>query len=233
MIKDIIIHDVGRGREYCGGFSWSLWEVFGDFQLRVTVSRLASISAIPLAPKEDWNYIDCLMIGRRLAMKPCYLMFLVLFCPVYVNAIAQQCSAGLQDHFAGVNARGDQGMGFSHEKTTHHFHLLADGGAIEIQSNEPTDAATQEAVRQHLAMIAVRFSQGDFAIPMFIHATAPPGVETMKRLKGKITYDAEDTQRGAELRITTHDPEAIAAIHSFLSFQIRDHRTGDSLQVQK
>jgi len=37
-------------------------------------------------------------------------------------------------------------MGFSHEKTTHHFHLLADGGAIEIQSNEPTDAATQEAI---------------------------------------------------------------------------------------
>src|SRR5271166_4918266 len=173
------------------------------------------------------------MIGRRLAMKLCNLMFLLLFCPAYVNAISQQCSAGQQDHFAGVNARGDQGMGFSHEKTTHHFHLLADGGAIEIQSNEPTDAATQEAVRQHLAMIAVRFSQGDFAIPMFIHATAPPGVETMKRLKGKITYDAEDTQRGAELRITTHDPEAIAAIHSFLSFQIRDHRTGDSLQVQK
>jgi len=85
---------------------------------------------------------------------------------------------------------------------------MADGGAIEIQSNEPTDAATQEAIRQHLAMIAVRFSQGDFAIPMFIHATVPPGVETMKRLKGKITYEAEDTQRGAELRITTHDSEA-------------------------
>jgi hypothetical protein len=68
---------------------------------------------------------------------------------------------------------------------------------------------------------------------MFIHATDPPGIETMKRLKSKITYDAQNTERGAQLRITTHDPEALAAIHSFLSFQIRDHRTGDPLEVQK
>jgi hypothetical protein len=105
--------------------------------------------------------------------------------------------------------------------------------ARSLQSNEPTDAATQEAVRQHLAMIAVKFSQGDFAIPMFIHATVPPGVETMKRLKSKITYEAENTERGAQLRMTTHDAEALTAIHSFLSFQIRDHQTGDSLEMQK
>jgi hypothetical protein len=166
-------------------------------------------------------------------MKVINLFFLLIFGPVYVSAIAQQSSPGNEDDFAGVNARGDQGMGFSHEKTTHHFHLLADGGAIEIQSNEPTDAATQEAIRQHLAMIAGKFSQGDFAIPMFIHATVPPGVETMKRLKSKITYEAENTERGAQLRMTTHDAESLAAIHSFLSFQIRDHQTGDSLEIQK
>ena len=124
-------------------------------------------------------------------------------------------------------------MGFSHEKTTHHFHLLTDGGAIEIQSNEPTDAASQEAIRQHLAMIAIKFSQGDFAIPMFIHATVPPGVETIQRLKSKITYEAENTQRGAQLRMTTPDSEALAAIHAFLRFQIHDHRPGDPLEVQK
>jgi hypothetical protein len=68
---------------------------------------------------------------------------------------------------------------------------------------------------------------------MFIHATVPPGVEDMKRLKSKITYEAENTDHGAQLRITTHDPEALTAIHSFLSFQIQDHQTGDSLEVQK
>jgi hypothetical protein len=166
-------------------------------------------------------------------MKVSNLLFLLIFSPVCLSAIAQQSSPSKEDDFASVNARGDQGMGFSHEKTTHHFHLLTDGGAIEIQSNEPTDAASQEAIRQHLAMIAVKFSQGDFAIPMFIHATVPPGVETMKQLKSKITYEAENTERGAQLRITTHDAEGLTAIHSFLRFQIQDHQTGDSLELQK
>lgn len=164
------------------------------------------------------------------AMKFLNLFFLYIFGASCVIAIAQHSSPGKEDHFASVNARGDQGMGFSHEKTTHHFHLLADGGAIEIQSN---DAASQEAVRQHLAMIAVKFSEGDFAIPMFIHATVPPGVETMKRLKSNITYEAENTVRGAQLRITTHDAQALTAIHCFLRFQIQDHQTGDSLEEQK
>jgi len=150
-----------------------------------------------------------------------------------IGAFGQQPSPGNADHYNDVNVRGDQGMGFSHEKTTHHFHLLSDGGAIEIQSNEPTDTASREAIRQHLAMIAVKFSEGDFAIPMFIHATMPPGVETMKRLKSKITYEAESTERGAQLRITTQDGEALTAIHSFLSFQIQDHQTGDPLEVKK
>jgi len=153
----------------------------------------------------------------------------LVLCLLCVSAKGQTAGPSPQDHFSGVNARGDQGMGFSHEKTTHHFHLLADGGAIEIQSNEPTDAASQEAIRQHLAMIAVKFAQGDFDIPMFIHATVPPGVETMKRLKDKITYQAENTTHGAQLRITTHDTQALAAIHSFLRFQIQEHQTGNSL----
>ena len=68
---------------------------------------------------------------------------------------------------------------------------------------------------------------------MFIHSTVPPGVEDMKRLKSKITYEPENSENGAQLRITTHDAEALAAIHDFLRFQIRDHQTGDSLEVQK
>jgi hypothetical protein len=166
-------------------------------------------------------------------MKALVLFFLFIVGPLCASAIAQQTPPGKVDDFAGVNARGDQGMGFSHEKTTHHFHLLTNGGAIEIQSSERADAATQEAIRQHLAMIAVKFSRGDFAIPMFIHATVPPGVEAMKRLKSKIVYEAEATERGAKLRITTHDAEALTAIHSFLSFQIHDHQTGDSLEITK
>ena len=162
-----------------------------------------------------------------------YVFFALALCLSCSSTKGQAANPSPPDHFSGVNARGDQGMGFSHEKTTHHFHLLIDGGAIEIQSNDPADAASQEAIRQHLAMIAVKFSAGDFAIPMFIHATALPGVETMKRLQSKIKYEAENTPKGAQLRISTHDTEALAAIHDFLRFQIEDHRTGDSLEVQR
>ena len=167
------------------------------------------------------------------AMKLRNLFLVLIFGQVCFSTTAQQPAPAKDEHSEGVNARGDQGMGFSHEKTTHHFHLLANGGAIEIHSNEPTDEKSQEAIRQHLAMIAVRFSQGDFAIPMFIHSTVPPGVEDMKRLKSKITYEAENSENGAQLRITTRDAEALAAIHDFLRFQIRDHQTGDPLEVQK
>ena len=75
------------------------------------------------------------------SMKYFNLVLLVIFGPYCLNAIAQQPTPAKEEHSAGVNARGDQAMGFSHEKTTHHFHLLAIGGAIDIQSNGPTDSS--------------------------------------------------------------------------------------------
>jgi hypothetical protein len=89
-------------------------------------------------------------------MKFSQLFLLLIFGSACSSTIAQQPTPVKEEDFAGVNSRGDQGMGFSHEKTTHRFHLLPDGGAIEVQSNEPSDAATQDAIRSHLAMIGYR-----------------------------------------------------------------------------
>jgi hypothetical protein len=166
-------------------------------------------------------------------MKFLRLFFLYGFGVSCLSAIAQQASSSPEDHFAGVNARGDQGMGFSHEKTTHHFRLFTNGGSIEIASDDAVDSNSRKAIRDHLSMIAVKFSQGDFSLPMFIHDSVPPGVETMKQPKSYITYEAENTVHGAQVRITTHDAQALAAIHRFLRFQIQVHQTGDSLEVQK
>jgi hypothetical protein len=58
-------------------------------------------------------------------------------------------------------------------------------------------------------------------------------METMKRLTSEISYTAEETPRGAQVRITTRNAEAIKAIHQFLRFQIKEHRTGDPLEVTK
>ncbi len=136
-------------------------------------------------------------------------------------------------HHAGVNQRGDQVMGFSHQKTTHHFRLKTDGGAIEVEANDATDTASRDQIRTHLRHIARKFAAGDFTAPMLIHAQSPPGVPAMKRLKAAIKYQFEETGRGGRVRIVTNSPKAIAAVHEFLRFQISDHQTGDSTEVEK
>jgi hypothetical protein len=99
------------------------------------------------------------------------------------------------------------------------------------ETPSPYREALQERIQRDESVKHI--SQGDFAIPMLIHATVPPGVETMKRSGNKIAYEAENIVRGAQLRITTQDAEALTAIYSFLRFQIQDHQTGDSLEVQR
>ncbi|MGB6597214.1 MAG: hypothetical protein WBE70_08815, partial [Candidatus Acidiferrum sp.] len=85
--------------------------------------------------------------------------------------------------------------------------------------------------RMHFGHIAKMFVAGDFSAPMLIHSQNPPGSETMKKLRDAIRYKLEDTGRGSRIRITSKNPDAVAAIHQFLRFQIKDHQTGDSLEV--
>jgi hypothetical protein len=132
-------------------------------------------------------------------------------------------------HHDAVNRRGDHAMGFSHENTAHHFRLLKDGGAIEVEARDSSDAASRDAIRQHLGHIAKLFAAGDFDVPMFIHDQVPPGVPAMKRFKDEIRYRFEKTDRGGRVRISTGNAEAVKAVHEFLRFQITDHQTGDPL----
>jgi len=136
-------------------------------------------------------------------------------------------------HLDGVNQRGDQAMGFSHAKTTHHFFLKPDGGAIEVTANDPADAASRDQIRMHLKHIARKFAEGDFAAPMFIHSQTPPGVPAMKQLKAEIKYEFEELERGGRVRIRASNAEALNAIHEFLRFQIDDHQTGDAKEPVK
>jgi len=138
-----------------------------------------------------------------------------------------------QDHkdmqHEAVNQRGDKVMGFSHEKTTHHFRLLKDGGTIEVTANDAKDTASRDQIQMHLGHITGMFAEGNFKAPMLIHDVTPPGVPAMQTLKKEITYAFSKMERGGEVRITTKNPEALKAIHEFLRFQITDHKTGDPL----
>jgi hypothetical protein len=123
----------------------------------------------------------------------------------------------------------DHVMGFSHEKTTHHFRLSKGGGSIEVEANDAKDAESRDQIRMHLGHIAKMFAAGDFNAPMLIHDQTPPGVPVMQRLKSEIAYKFEPTEKGARVRISTQNIEALAAIQEFLRFQIKEHKTGDPI----
>src|SRR5258708_6469442 len=97
----------------------------------------------------------------------------------------------------GVVERGDHVMGFSHEKTVHHFLLYPNGGEINVGANDADDKRRIEQIRMHLDHIAKMFAAGNFNAPMLIHDTNPPGVPAMTRLKDAIKYEYSETDRGA------------------------------------
>lgn len=128
--------------------------------------------------------------------------------------------------------RGNQGMGFDQDKTTHHFLLRKDGGAIQVTANSPDDKASIDHIRMHLEHIRGAFQSGDFNIPGFVHDQTPPGVPIMIKLKKQINYSYGEIANGGRVTISSANPQAVEAVHSFLRFQIAEHKTGDPLQVQ-
>lgn len=136
-----------------------------------------------------------------------------------------------QQQHADMMKRGDAGMGFSHEKTTHHFLLLKDGGAIQVSVNDAKDDASRDHIRMHLSHVAEMFSAGNFNVPMFIHDTTPPGVPMMEKLHSEIHYRYQQTDTGGKIDIETANPRAQEAVHEFLRFQIAEHKTGDPTEV--
>ena len=134
---------------------------------------------------------------------------------------------------AQVEKHGDEAMGFPHDKTTHHFRLYSDGGAIEVTADDQKDSTNAEAIRSHLAHIVTMFSNGDFSLPLFIHDQLPQGVPVMKEKRSEIAYSFEALPAGGRVRIKTTNSEALDAVHDFLRFQIGDHHTGDSGDIRR
>ncbi len=159
-------------------------------------------------------------------MQPIVILALLVFVSG-VQAQQKMTQEGSANPHCEMMKRGEKGMGFSQETTTHHFRLLADGGAIEIQANDPKDAGTRDQIRQHLSHITKMFSDGNFEIPMFIHDKVPPGVPTMSDLHDQIHYDFGPTDSGGRVRIRTNNARAVQAVHEFLRFQIAEYQTGD------
>jgi hypothetical protein len=151
-------------------------------------------------------------------------------CPMHEQ---HQASTATHDHAQqDLDQRGEQGMGFSQQKTTHHFFLRKDGGVIQVTANASADKASIEQIRRHFAHISHAFQSGDFNIPMFVHDRTPPGVPAMIRLKDNIRYKYEEIENGSRVLISSDHAEALDAVHQFLRFQITEHKTGDPLTVK-
>jgi hypothetical protein len=146
-------------------------------------------------------------------------------CPMHKDQMK-----AVPQHQADIEKHGDEGMGFAHGSTTHHFRLSPNGGAIEVTILDSTDTQNLQAIRSHLTHIVTMFSNGDFSIPMFVHSQVPPGITEMKEKRAEISYSVTELPNGAAIRIKTDNHDALNAIHDFLRFQIQDHGTGDKTE---
>jgi len=128
--------------------------------------------------------------------------------------------------YAAVQSRGKDVMGVDQYTSQHVFESRPDGGRIELQRQE-NDSAGVAQIRRHLGEVVDQFRRGDFSAPFTVHAQEVPGTRVMAAKGDRIRYTVRNLSRGGEIRITSHDADAIAAVHEFLAFQRSDHRAGE------
>lgn len=124
--------------------------------------------------------------------------------------------------YAQMLARGQMGMGVDQRRSHHVFDDLPDGGRIKLQADS-ADSTAIAAIRAHLSTVASAFQAGNFSTPEFVHDGPVPGTDVMTARHTVIGYAFAALPRGGEVRITTHDPEALHAIHQFLAYQRQEH----------
>jgi hypothetical protein len=163
--------------------------------------------------------------GNRSVTAKHFLTALALL-PIAACSRKEQSRTPADSSFAALQQRGETAMGVDQYTSQHVFESLPDGGRIVLQRAE-TDSVGVAAIRAHMRTISSSFRNGDFAVPGFVHAMSDvPGTAAMKRLRAEISYTPRDLPGGAEVVISTRNPEAVSALHEFLGFQRMDHRAG-------
>ena len=165
-------------------------------------------------------------------MRPVTILMLstVLAVPAGLTAQSHDAHAHGDSAFHSMQTRGQHVMGVDQYTSVHQFVSLPDGGRIELQRDRDDSAGTA-IIRAHLRHIAGAFATGDFSAPFAVHEETVPGVSVMRARRSAIAYVVTDLPRGADLRIRSTDSVAIDAIHRFLAYQRREHRTGPSVRA--
>lgn len=152
-----------------------------------------------------------------------YQLLLLALAGAPVPLLAQEHQHG-DEAFAALQKRGETYMGVDQYTSTHAFEDLADGGRIML-GRDSTDSAGVATIRSHLQQITRAFRDGDFNIPMLVHAEHVPGTDVMARRHERIEYEFSEVPGGGQIRIRTSDPMALTAVRAFLAFQRDEHRT--------
>ena len=142
------------------------------------------------------------------------------------HGVTHPAPADSDTAYAAMQARGAGVMGVDQYTSRHLFEPLPDGGRIELV-READDSAGVAQIRRHLHEIADAFARGDFTAPSLVHLQQVPGTAVMAAKRAVIGYRVAPLPRGGELRITTGDSAAVAAVHEFLAFQRREHRAAE------
>jgi hypothetical protein len=188
-----------------------------------------SPETVPAAPAHASYYVtvslnfnaeECMRLLTRAV-----LAVLAALAPLAASPAAAQSPAARDTAFKSMQERGKRAMGVDQYTSTHKFDAYPTGGRIELQRDAP-DSAGVAQIRAHLRALAAAFASGDFSTPAFVHIQDVPGAKVMRARRGKIAYQVHDLPRGAELHITTTDPEAVAAIREFMAFQRGEHHAG-------
>jgi len=114
-----------------------------------------------------------------------FFILAVVFMATNVGAVWAQEQQGQKQH-ADMQTRGEHVMGFSQDKTTHHFELNQDGGIIEVHTNDGNDTQTRDRIRGHFRHIVTLFAAGNFSAPMLVHGREVPGTAVMSQLQGQL-----------------------------------------------
>jgi len=161
-------------------------------------------------------------------------MRLPFLCSVVVSTITA-CqpnpaarSAASAEHsdtaFDAMDHRHGDVVGADPSALAHRFVAVPGGGDV-ILARKADDSMAVDQIRAHLATIASSFRRGNFAIPGFVHGKSVSGTDVMSRKSDAISYGVDTLPGGGALRMRTDDADALRAIHAFIEFQTREHRT--------
>ncbi|WP_293023011.1 aspartate carbamoyltransferase [Pandoraea sp.] len=142
---------------------------------------------------------------------------------IVTGALGSHAIAGESSRQKEVAQRGAEVMPFALSATTHIFTKTAHGGIQQVVTKRPDQRQTT-LIRQHLALIAKQFAQGNFSAPAQIHGMAMPGLATLRAAKpGALQVHYRDVPNGGEIVYRSAQPRLVHAVHQWFDAQLTDH----------